>query len=47
MTFGGQLDTGKVSSRPCECNDVGFIPVAILGEPHSAVHFWTNTEVTK
>ena len=37
MTFEGQLDTGKVSSRPCRCNDIGFIPVAVLVKPQSAV----------
>ena len=37
MTFEGQPDTGKVSSRPCECSDVGFIPVYVLVKPQSAV----------
>ena len=42
MTFKGQPDTGKVSSRPCESNDVGLVSVAFLGEPQSAVQYFVS-----
>ena len=32
LTFGGQIDTGIVSTRPCESNEVGFMPAAVLDE---------------
>ena len=42
MTFKGQPDTGKVSPRPCESNDVGLMSIIFLGGPQSAVQYFAN-----